>query len=89
MNARTEKNSAILFLQNAGYVAKIGAGAKTLHVYQGDRNDSGTWMELDVIAVDDEHTVSAASVAQWCNRPVSQHDAQIIREPTGDAPGVA
>ena len=70
---RTEKNSAILHLQNAGYVAKIGAGAKTLHVYQGDRNDPGSWMELDVIAVDDEHTVSAASVAAWCNRPMGNN----------------
>lgn len=91
MNARHDKNSAILFLQNAGYVAKIGARAKTLHVYQGDRNDPGSWMELDVIAIDDEHTVSAAAVAAWVNRPLepSHHDGQVVRENMGDDPNAA
>ena len=73
MTTRLDKSSAKMFLHNAGLFSRVSAGQRRrltiLIVYQGTEDDPGTWMELDRLAIDTEHTVSAAAVSRWTRRP--------------------
>lgn len=62
-----DKNSALLFLKNWGWVAKISAGGLSIVVYWAeDINNPGTWMEDGRISIDQtDQTVSCKAVSQY------------------------
>lgn len=49
---------AIAAAERKGYVAKRSAIGKRLHVYTGEADQPGTWIEVAVTMIDDSDRVS-------------------------------